>query len=332
MITLADALHCMTVDQIKPLIALLGDASIKGRKDELVSGLTRSLSASRLRELWGELDDLQRLAVAQTLYAEDGFFHSHRFLARHGRLPAFTTPSERRSHSGSPTRLALFLFPCDRSYCVPTDLRPALRTFVAEPEPVRITGVETLPATFCDEALTVRPAGRDAFVDLSGMLRLAEQGKIQISDKTSLPTASTLRLLTEKLAGGDFYADEPLKNAWDQPIGSIKAFAWPMLLQAAGLVQRNGSKLALSKAGLKAVASVPADVVAIDLAEVVEIRCAGRVQPHRRHQGATGPGSRDDGNAAAPRCHLRGTGGVPGGHMDCRGRVLEIHDRREPCV
>ena len=118
-----------------------------------------------------------------------------------------------------------------------------------------------MPATFCATALTVRPAGRDAFVDLSVMLRLAEQGKIQISDKTSLPTASTLRLLTEKLAGGDFYTDEPLKNAWDQPIGSIKAFAWPMLLQAAGLVQRNGSKLALSKAGLKAVASVPAGVL-----------------------------------------------------------------------
>ena len=67
--------------------------------------------------------------------------------------------------------------------------------------------------------------------------------------------------MTEKLAGGDFYADEPLKNAWDQPIGSIKAFAWPMLLQAAGLMQRNGSKLALSKAGLKAVASVQAGVL-----------------------------------------------------------------------
>lgn len=261
MTALADALNSMTLDQLKPLIALLGNDSIKGRKDELISWFVRSLSANRLRELWRDLDDLQRLAVAETLYAADGIFHSHRFLARHGRLPVFATASERRSRSGLPTRLALFLFPCDGSYRVPTDLRPALRSFVAEPEPVRITGVETLPATFCDKTLTVRPAGRDAFVDLSVMLRLAEQGKIQISDKTSLPTASTLRLLTEKLAGGDFYADEPLKNAWDQPIGSIKAFAWPMLLQAAGLVQRNGSKLALSKAGLKAVASGPPDVL-----------------------------------------------------------------------
>lgn len=258
MTTLADALSRMTVDQLKPLIALLGNASIKGRKDELVGGLMQSLSASRLRELW---NDLQRLAVAETLYAADGAFNRDRFRARHGRLPAFSTESRRGAHSGSPTRLALFLFPCDRTYCVPTDLRPALRTFVAEPEPVQIAGVETLPASFGNTALTIRPAERDAFVDLSVMLRLAEQGKIQISDKTSLPTASTLRLLTEKLAGGDFYTDEPLKNAWDQPIGSIKAFAWPMLLQAAGLVQRNGSKLALSKGGLKAVASAPAGVL-----------------------------------------------------------------------
>ena len=263
MTTLVDALSRMNVDQLKPLVAWLGEVSPKGRKDELIGGIMRSLSAGGLRLLWSGLDDLQRLAVAEALHAVDGVFHSDQFQAKHGRLPAFTTEAEARpgTRSGSPTRLALFLFPYDRSYCVPIDLRPALRAFVPEPEPALIATAETLPSTFGDAALTVRPTERDALVDLPVMLRLAEQGRIQVGDKTSLPTAPTLRLLTEKLAGGDFYGDEPPNNGWDQRIGPIKAFAWPMLLQAAGLVQRKGGKLTLSKTGLKAVGSAPTGVL-----------------------------------------------------------------------
>ena len=259
--TLVDALSRMNVDQLKPLVAWLGGVSPKGRKDELIGAIMRSLSASGPRLLWSGLDDLQRLAVAEALYAVDGVFHSDQFLAKHGRLPAFTTETRPGTRSGSPTRLALFLLPYERGHCVPIDLQSALRAFVPEPEAARIATVETLPSTFGVAALSVRPTERDALVDLQVMLRLAEQGRMQVGDKTSLPTAPTLRLLTEKLAGGDFYADEPPKNGWDQRIGPIKAFAWPMLLQAAGLVQRKGAKLALSKAGLKAVGSAPAGVL-----------------------------------------------------------------------
>jgi hypothetical protein len=259
--TLVDALSRMNVDQLKQLVAWLDEVSPKGRKDELIGGIMRSLSASGLRLLWSGLDDLQRLAVAEALYEVDGVLHSDRFLAKHGRLPAFTTEARAATRPGSPTRLALFLFPYDRSHCVPVDLRPALRAFVPEPEPARIVTVETLPSAFGEKALTLRPTERDALVDLPVMLRLAEQGRIQVGDKTSLPTAPTLHLLTDKLAGGDFYGDDPPKNEWDQRIGPIKAFAWPMLLQAAGLVQRKGSKLVLSKAGLKAMGSAPAGVL-----------------------------------------------------------------------
>ncbi|HET7863612.1 MAG TPA: helicase-associated domain-containing protein [Burkholderiaceae bacterium] len=46
-----------------------------------------------------------------------------------------------------------------------------------------------------------------------------------------------------------------------EPIGVIKAFAWPLLLQAAGLIQRQGSKSALSPAGRKALGAAPATVL-----------------------------------------------------------------------
>ena len=140
-------------------------------------------------------------------------------------------------------------------------MRERLRAFVPEPEPVRLSTIEMLPEEIGEDRLTVRHTERDAMADLSILLRLTDQGKIQVSDKTSLPGAATLRLLTENLAGGDFYAHKPKQHQWDQEIGPIKAFSWPLMLQAAGLVQRNGSKLALSTAGRKALASSQASVL-----------------------------------------------------------------------
>ena len=259
--TLVDALSRLTVPDLKPLVAWLPGTSASGRKDDLIGAIVRGLSPSGLRLLWSELDELQRLAVAEALYAVSGVFDPDLFRAKYGRLPSFRTGSQPGVGSGSPARLALFLFTCDRGQCVPIDLHPALEAFVPAPEPARIATVEALPPSLGETTLTMRLTERDALVDLAAMLRLAEQGKIQLSDKTSLPTASTLRMLADRLAGGDFYVDEPPNAPFGQRIGPIKAFAWPMLLLAAALAQRNGSKLALSKRGLKAVGSAPEEVL-----------------------------------------------------------------------
>ena len=259
--TLVDALSRLNVSDLKPLVAWLPEAPPSGRKDDLIGTIMRGLSPSGLRLLWAGLDELQRLAVAEALYAPDGVFDPDQFGAKHGRLPAFSTDPRANGRSESPTRLALFLFAHDRGSCVPIDLQSALTAFVPQPEPARIASVEVLPPTIAEATLTVRLTERDALIDLAVMLRLAEQGRMQVGDKTSLPTASTLRLLADKLAGGDFYPDAPPKDAGGQRIGPIKAFAWPMLLQAAALAQRKGSKLTLTKAGLKAVGSAPADTL-----------------------------------------------------------------------
>jgi hypothetical protein len=203
------------------------------------------------------------MAVAETAYALDGLFDGNRFRAKYGRLPDFTVEENGRRYSyyGPPTALGLFLYHQDGCYSLPDDLRERLIAFVPEPEPVRLSTIETLPEEIGEDRLTVRHTERDAMVDLSVLLRLTDQGKIQVSDKTSLPGSATLRLLTDSLAGGDFYAHKPKRDQWDQEIGPIKAFSWPLLLQAAGLVQRNGNKLALSTTGRKALASSPASVL-----------------------------------------------------------------------
>ena len=262
--TLNEALSRLTIDQLKSLMRWLPDASRTGKKDELVGAILKSLSGEGLRALWDSLDDTQRLAVAETVYDLDGLFHENRFRARYGRLPDFTIEENGRRYSsyGSPTALGLFLYYEDGRYGLPSDMCERLRTFVPEPEPATLNTVATLPEMLGENRLTVRNTERDAILDLSVLLRMADQGKIQVSDKTSLPGSATLRLLTENLAGGDFYAPTPARNQWDQEIGPVKAFSWPLLLQAAGLVQRNGSKLALSTAGVKALTSSPSDMLA----------------------------------------------------------------------
>ncbi|MFL9962508.1 hypothetical protein PQR02_15690 [Paraburkholderia sediminicola] len=261
--TLNEVLPRLTVDQLKSLLHWLPDASPTGRKDLLVAAILRSLAGDGLRALWDRLDDIQRMAVAETAYALDGLFDGNRFRAKYGQLPDFTIKENGRGYSyyGPPTALGLFLYHQDGCYSLPDDLRERLIGFVPEPEPVRLSTIETLPEEIAEDRLTVRHTERDAMVDLSVLLRLTDQGKIQVSDKTSLPGSATLRLLNENLAGGDFYALKPKQSQWDQEIGPIKAFSWPLMLQAAGLAQRNGSKLALSAAGRKASASCQASVL-----------------------------------------------------------------------
>ncbi len=261
--TLNEALARLTVDQLKSLTVWLPEAPRTGKKDELIGGIVRSLSGVGLRALWDRLDDTQRLAVAEVTHAPDGLFHGNRFRAKYGRLPDFTSKQDGNHSSfyGKPTPLSLLLYWEDGRYGLPVDLRARLGAFVPEPEPVTLSTVDKLPDTLGDEPLKVRHCERDAMVDLPVLLGLVDQSKIQVSDKTSLPSAATLRLLTEKLTGGDFYDHQPKQDKWDQELGPIKAFGWPLVLQAAGLVQRNGSKLALNTAGLKALSAAPAGVL-----------------------------------------------------------------------
>jgi hypothetical protein len=261
MTTLADALARLNVSDLKPLIAWLAEVPPSGRKEDLIGTIVRGLSASGLHLLWAGLDELQRLAVAEALYAPDGVFDPDSFAAKYGRLPEFSSGTRADSRAATPTRLALFLFEHDLGRILPIDLHAALRAFVPEPEPARIASGEDLPPAIDEAKITMRLTERDALVDLPVMLRLVEQGKMQVGDKTSLPTARTLRLLADRLAGGDFYADAEPKDGRSARIGPVKAFAWPMLLQAGGLAQRKGSKLALTKAGLKAMGSAPAEVL-----------------------------------------------------------------------
>lgn len=114
--------------------------------------------------------------------------------------------------------------------------------------------VQHLPLTRCDTA----PAAQQ---DVQTVLRLIDTGKIAVSEKTLHASSATMNELAALLHGGDFYALQPKQHKWEQAIGPMKAFAWPLLVQAARLAELHGKKLALTKAGRQALSAPPAQTL-----------------------------------------------------------------------
>lgn len=93
---------------------------------------------------------------------------------------------------------------------------------------------------------TVRCTEHEAQSNLLAVLRLCAAGKLRCSEKTRRPGAATVAVVGDVLAGGDFYRDE-----------AISAFAWPMLLQAGGLAELTGGRLAPTARGRAALTRPP---------------------------------------------------------------------------
>jgi hypothetical protein len=85
----------------------------------------------------------------------------------------------------------------------------------------------------------VRWTAPDALSNLVAVLELAADGRIRCSAATRQPSAASVKLVEDVLVAGDFYdSGEP-----------IAAFAWPLLIQVAGLARLTGTRLELSARG-----------------------------------------------------------------------------------
>src|SRR4051794_9019495 len=85
---------------------------------------------------------------------------------------------------------------------------------------------------------TVRCTEPEALRNVAAVLQLCQAGRLRCSATTRRPSAATVTAVREVLVAGDFYPDE-----------AIAAFAWPLLLQAGGLAELQGSRLALTAKG-----------------------------------------------------------------------------------
>lgn len=296
--TLRDALELRTIDDLKQLLYLLPTKERPTRKGDLMDVIERELLGPGLRALFDQLDDLQRKAVAETVYSDSPVFNTDRFRARYGELPVFGTKKD-RWYGETPAPLRLFFYSDNRysshySAVLPDDLKELLLKFVPAPEPLLLATTDEAPEFIeriekeyeFDEdergvtiisgkraylmrqpksvkenvhqiPLVRRDTERAAQQDLLTLLRLVDKGKVAVSDKTFQPSSATMDEIAGLLRDGDFYEIEKKQDKWDEVIGPIKAFAWPMLLQAAKLAELHGKKLALTKAGRNALAAPP---------------------------------------------------------------------------
>jgi len=256
-----------TVDQLKPLVGLICRPP-PTRKGDLVECLTKTmLDPAQLRKLYKELDPSGQAAVQEAVHADDGTLDMERFAAKYGRPPDLGN-LERWGRDRSAVALRLF-FP-GYEHVLPSDLQALLAEFVRKPKELQVTGDDNLPVKVQrpyvdlgssygtpdreEVELTVRPTAAAALHDVKAVLRLIDAGQVRVGDKTRRPSQAALKAVTAVLADGDFYGEEDQsQDEWD-PVADLtmKAFAWPMLLQAAGLAASAGTKLQLTEAGRKA--------------------------------------------------------------------------------
>jgi hypothetical protein len=265
-LTTEGAFQSLTLDDLRPLARLLGQQAPL-RKSELVAFLTQTMTnPAKVRALYESLDETAKAAVQEAVHDPEGKLDTHRFHAKYNRSPNFGSTS-RYDRNAQPTPLRL-VFP--HYHVLPRELQQLLSSFVPEPRPITIEVSDQLPAQVQrphvdlgpyhrkpDEEevdLQVRETARAALHDIKAVLRLIDAGEVKVSDKTRRPTQAAMRAIPGVLADGDFYtdADRP-EDVWGNVEDlTIKPFAWPMLVQAAGLAQLSGTKLQLTPAGRKA--------------------------------------------------------------------------------
>ncbi len=265
----------MSADELKKLARLTG-SRIPTRKADLVEHIIKHLEGDRLKTVWQSMDELQRATVAEVVHSSGTTFHSDRFRAKYGRDPDWGSIDVYRRNE-KPSPLCFFFY---SNGVMPADLKTRLKAFVPRPSKANVKSLEQLPAAYDRPyqhwnsksrkiekgtktiPLTLRESEQLAHRELLSLLRLIDAGKVTVSDKTRKPTTTTIKTITSILEGGDFYPHEPPKNKYyDENAGPIRAFAWPMIIQAGKFAQLSGKRLQLTKAGRRALSDPAVDTI-----------------------------------------------------------------------
>jgi len=246
------------------------------RKADMIAAIERRLGGVLLRRLWDKLDEVQRLAVREALH-DAGGFDAGRFEAKYDTFPAGF------AGIGAPGALPLRFFLHFRgghvgaAPFIPSDLAKRLHAFVPPPQEATLAAADELPEavdlqqrgyvpkgrepTFDRVALVRRDMERAAQRDLVAVLRLIDLGRVAVSVKTRRASAAATQMIAGELDGGDFYDLAEKRERWEQAVGPIRAFAWPLLAQAGRLAEPKGSKLALTKKGHTALGAPAAETL-----------------------------------------------------------------------
>lgn len=270
--SMQEALESLNVEFLKQMLSFLNEER-SGRKEDLVARLLPKFDEEGLRSLLARLDEIQRAAVAEAVHDPEGRHYPDRFQARYGRPAGI--PRVGWTGLGGCSPLSFFFF---GGHVLPRDLRDRLRSIVPPPVPPSLQTTDTVPATIerhrskwvqsqsksreWVEQLPVvqRATERAALHDLVAVLRLIDQGKVAVGEATGRPTGTGMTAVSAVLCEPDFYAECPKEWTHDlrEPPGPIQAFAWPLLVQGAGLARVVGSRLQLTPRGRAALGADPA--------------------------------------------------------------------------
>lgn len=266
--TLKETLTDFTVDELNTLIRYLPITKRPKRKADIVREFLKFYTKSGIEELLGRTTSQEKLALMETAHSDSHMFNDESFEAKYGKLPDLGRrlyEYRYKSQKGELPILRLFYL---RNEMLPSDLKVMLKELLPEPEEFSLKVTQTIPASIAckgysanekDSEVQFFSAESTVHADIDSVLRLIDAGKISVGEKTKIPSASSLRKISEALVDPDYLANCEEPNKWEK-LTPIRPFAWVMLILSARLAKPFGKTLQLTKAGQQAIAS---DQVAI---------------------------------------------------------------------
>ncbi len=303
---LREALESYTVPTLRKLAGLLV-SEVPTRKAELVSVIGDTMEPlESLKDLWCQLDPVQQETVAEVVHSSSSRLDEVVYRAKYG----VNSDQDQTSSFGeveTPSLLSLFIY----NGAMPNDLRERLKEFVPRTPSTRVETTRELSTTVTITSYEYNHSTRkskkhtpripvtrcetesNALHDVQAVLRLIDTCKVRASEKTKRPTAASMRMITKVLQGGDFYPPNEGSDSWQTSPGPIKAFAWPLILQSAGLVKLSGNELRLTSAGKRALKSSPQQVIRKSWNSWLKTKLLDEFNRVHAIRGQTGKGKRN---------------------------------------
>jgi hypothetical protein len=263
---LIEALNNENSDELQKRIRLLGMSAkdCPTRKGDRVEYLRAYLLSAELNDQIARMTGAEQTMVAEVVHNQSGCVDQARLLARYGSIPTGYLQKQagywsQRYERSEPKRVKSLLGLIFYRQCIPTELRDRLAKLLPRPEEdrVAVTAGDALPATVegarASGKLPVYRRNMElaAHQDLYTVLRLIDQGRISVSEKTHVASAASMNRISAELYEGEFFSaeDEDQGDVYKDRLSPIRAYAWPLLVQTGGLAKRAGNKLQLSTKG-----------------------------------------------------------------------------------
>ena len=265
---LIEALNNENADELQKRMRLLGMSAkdCPTRKGDRVKYLRAYLLSAELNDLIALMTGAEQTMVAEVVHNQSGCVDQARLLARYGSIPAGYLQIQagywsQRYGPSEPERDKSLLGLIFYKQCIPTELRDRLKKLLPRPEQDRVAviGADAIPAAVGGDSdsggLPVyrREMELAAHQDLYTVLRLIDQGRISVSEKTHVASVASMNRISAELYEGDFFSaeDEDQDDVYKDKLSPMRAYAWSLLVQTGGLAKRAGNKLQLSTKGKK---------------------------------------------------------------------------------